>query len=64
MKKKELKALAQQIAEAELIIQQSDDKKEVSKAQRKIVELAKKVTNFEDIMDLDELVQEILSEKI
>lgn len=64
MKKKELKALAQQIAEAELIIQQSDDKKEVSKAQRKIIELTKKVTNFEDIMDLDELVQEILSEKI
>ena len=63
MKKKELKALAKRIADAELIIQNSSDSKEISKAQNTIMELTSKVHSVEDLMTIDELVQEILSQK-
>ena len=63
MKPKELKNLAKRIAEAEYIIQNSTDAKEISKAQGTILELSKKAVSFEDIMTLDEMVQEILSQK-
>ena len=63
MKKKELKILAKKIAEAELIIQNSLDAKAVSKAQQTILELSHKITSYEDMMMVDELVQEILSQK-
>ncbi len=63
MKKKELKALAKRIADAELIIQNSSDSKEISKAQNTIMELTSKVHSMEDLMTIDELVQEILSQK-
>ena len=64
MKKKDLKILAKKIAEAEYIIQTSQDSKEVSKAQDTIFELSKKAMSFEDMTTIDEMVQEILSEKI
>lgn len=63
MKKKELKNLAQRIADAEYIIQNSTDAKEISRAQSTILELSKKVVGLEDMMMLDELVQEILGQK-
>ena len=63
MKKKEHKALAKRIADAELIIQNSSDSKEISKAQNTIMELTSKVHSVEDLMTIDELVQEILSQK-
>lgn len=63
MKKKELKNLAKKIAEAEYIIQTSDDSQAVSKAQNAILELSGKAMSLEDMMIVDELVQEILSEK-
>ena len=64
MKKKDLKILAKKIAEAEYIIQISQDSKEVAKAQDTIFELSKKAMSFEDMTTIDEMVQEILSEKI
>lgn len=64
MKKKDLKILAKKIAEAEYIIQTSQDSKEVAKAQDTIFELSKKAMSFEDMTTIDEMVQEILSEKI
>ena len=64
MKKKDLKILAKKIAEAEYIIQTSQDSKEVFKAQDTIFELSKKAMSFEDMTTIDEMVQEILSEKI
>lgn len=64
MKKKDLKILAKKIAEAEYIIQTSQDQKEVAKAQDTIFELSKKAMSFEDMTIIDEMVQEILSEKI
>ena len=63
MKKKELKNLAKKIADAEYIIQNSTDAKEVSKAQDAILELSGKAMSLEDMMIIDELVQEILEKK-
>ena len=64
MKKKELKNLAKKIADAEYIIQNSDDAKAVAKAQDTILELSGKAMSLEDMMIIDELVQEILSQKV
>lgn len=63
MKKKELKNLAKKIADAEYIIQTSDDKKKVAKAQQEIFELSRHVESLDDMTAIDELVQEILSQK-
>ena len=63
MKKKELKNLAKKIADAEYIIQTSDDKKEVAKAGQEIFELSGHVESLDDMTVIDELVQEILSQK-
>lgn len=63
MKRKELKNLAKKIAEAEYIIQTSDDSKAVSRAENEIIELSGKATSLEDMMIIDEMVQEILSQQ-
>lgn len=63
MKKKELKNLAKKIADAEYIIQNSDDAKAVAKAQDIILELSGKAMSLEDMMIIDELVQDILNQK-
>ena len=54
MKKKELKNLAKKIAEAEYIIQNSDDSKAVAKAQNVIIELSGKAMSLEDMMIIDD----------
>ena len=64
MKKKELKNLAKRIADAELIIQTSSDKKEINDAKKKIIELSNHAIDLEDMIILDELVQDILSQKM
>ena len=64
MKKKEQKALAQKIAKYELIIQTSQDKKQVRDAQDKIIELSGKVESLDDIAAIDEMVQEILEKEL
>lgn len=64
MKKKEQKALAQKIAKYELIIQTSQDKKQVRDAQDKIIELSGKVESLDDIAVIDEMVQEILEKHL
>ena len=64
MKKKEQKALAQKIAKYELIIQTSQDKKQVRDAQDKIIELSGKVETLDDIAAIDEMVQEILEKHL
>lgn len=60
MKKKELKSLAKRIAKAELIVQNSSDKKEISQAKQEIMELSSHAISLDDIMLLDEMIQEIL----
>ena len=64
MKKKELKSLAKRIADAEFIIQTSSDKKEISDAKKTIMELSNHAIELDDILALDELVQDILSQKL
>lgn len=63
MKRKELKNLAKKIADAKYIIQNSDDAKAVAKAQDTIIELSGKAMSLEDMMIIDEMVQDLLSEK-
>lgn len=63
MKKKELKNLAKRIADAEFTLQNSTDSAAKAKAQDLILELSSKITSLDDIMTVDELVQEILSQK-
>ena len=60
MKKKELKNLAKKIAKYESIIQTSDDKDEIRKAQLAIIELSGSVDSLEDITAIDEMVQDFL----
>lgn len=60
MKTKELKNLAKKIANAELVVQTSEDPQAVRKAQNQIMELSSHVHSFDDITTIDEMVQEIL----
>ena len=64
MKKKELKSLAKRIADAEYIIQTSSDKKEINEAKNKIMELSNHAIDIEDMLLLDEMIQDILSQKL
>ena len=63
MKKKELKNLAKKIAEADYLIQNSDDAKAIAKAQDSILELSGRAMSLEDMTIIDELVQDILLNK-
>ena len=62
MKMKELKNLAKKIAKYEQTIQNSDDKEAVRRAEEEVMKLSGSVKSLEDIMVIDELVQELLSE--
>ena len=64
MKKKELKSLAKRIAEAEIVIQTSSDKKEINDAKKKIMDLSNQAIDLDDMVILDEMIQEILSQKL
>lgn len=63
MKRKELKNLAKKIAEAEYIIQTSEDSEAIHRAENEIIELSGKATSLEDMTIIDEIVQEILSQQ-
>ena len=60
MKTKELKNLAKKIANAELVVQTSEDPQAVRKALNQIMELSSHVHSLDDITTIDEMVQEIL----
>lgn len=62
MKMKELKNLAKKIAKCEQTIQSSEDKEAIRKAEEEVMKLSGSVKSLEDIMIIDELVQELLSE--
>lgn len=64
MKRKELKNLAQKIAKLEYIIQTTNDVKEKQRAENEIIVLSGKVTRFEDIATIDEMVQDILKNNL
>ena len=60
MKEKDLKNLAEKIAEAELIIQNSNDESVIENAQKLILKLTSQITSIEDMLLLDEKIQKIL----
>lgn len=60
MKKKELKNLAQKIAAAERVIQNSNDKNEIYNAEQEIMRLSSSISSVTDMMALDEMIQTIL----
>ena len=61
MKKKELQKLARRIANAEKVIQLNSDEKTVERAKEEILTISHNhAINFEDMLVLDEMVQEIL----
>ena len=64
MKTKELKNLAKKIANAELVVQTSEDPQVVRKAQNQIMELSSHVLSLDDITTIDEMVQEILGKSL
>ena len=64
MKRKEQKNLAQKIAKYEYIVQTSNDKDEIKKAQDSIMELSGRVESLDDIETIDEMVQEILEKSL
>ena len=61
MKRKELKNLAKKIAQAEHIIQTSDNQDEIQRAQMDIMTLSSHVDSLDDITIIDEMVQELLA---
>lgn len=60
MKEKDLKNLAEKIAKAELIIQNSNDESVIENAQKLILKLTSQITSIEDMLLLDEKIQKIL----
>ena len=60
MKMKELKNFAKKIAQFEKIIQESEDKDAVRKAEKEIMKLSGQVKSLEDMIIIDELVQKII----
>ena len=61
MKRKELKNLAKKIAQAEHIIQTSDNQDEIQRAQMEVITLSSHVDSLDDITIIDEMVQELLA---
>ena len=61
MKQKELKNLAKKIANAEIIIRDSNDPDAIKRAESEIMKLSGHVNRLEDMVIIDDLVQEILA---
>ena len=63
MKMKERKNLAKKLAKQQRIILSSEDKDAVRQAEQEIMKLSGQVENWEDILIIDELVQELLEDE-
>ena len=60
MKKKELKQLAQKVANLEMQYQKAEDSKERQACELEIMKLCSQVDNLEEVAIIDELVQDII----
>ena len=60
MKNKELRNLAKKIAKLELAIQNSPDENEKAQYEQEIMYLTGRITSFEEIDILDEMIQDFL----
>ena len=63
MKKKELKKIAERLAQLEIIISESTDNIERLNAKNEVLDISSRIVDIEDLMAIDELVQEILEQK-
>lgn len=62
MKKKDLKVLAKKIAHQEYIIQHSSSPEEIKEAKETILTLTGSVVSITDVMLLDDLIQDYLTD--
>ena len=65
MSKKQKKQLAQKMASLELIIQKNEDPYKVNEAKDQMMQLSESTDmDFAEMLEIDEMVLKILSEKI
>ena len=65
MTKKQKKQLAQKMASLELIIQKNEDPYKVNEAKDQMMQLSESTNmDFAEMLEIDEMVLKILSEKI
>ena len=65
MTKKQMKQLAQKMASLELIIQKNEDPYKVNEAKDQMMQLSESTDmDFAEMLEIDEMVLKILSEKI
>lgn len=65
MTKKQKKQLAQKMASLELIIQKNEDPYKVNEAKDQMMQLSESADlDFSEMLEIDEMVLKILSEKI
>ena len=62
MKRKELKNLAQKIAKAELARSEATDLDDIKNAENEIIKLSGKISNIEEMLLLDDLIQDYIQE--
>lgn len=60
MKTKERKNIAKKIAAAEMALKESTSTEEKARLETEITKLCSKVDNFEDLMVIEEMVQDLL----
>ncbi|MBE6148289.1 MAG: hypothetical protein E7167_02070 [Firmicutes bacterium] len=64
MDRKNRREIAREIAKCELIIQKSNNDLNKNKAMNRIETLTMRITNLEDMLAIDDMVQKILEQKI
>jgi len=62
MKRKELKNLAKKIAQAEYARSIATDPADIKNAENEIIKLSGKISNIEEMLLLDDMIQEILQD--
>ena len=64
MKRKEIKNLAEKIAKCEIIAQTSKDEKAIERAQNEIIKLTKCVSNWDELVEVEEIVINLLEKNL
>ena len=65
MTKKQLKKLAKELAELEIIIQTNESSEEVEGAKEKLIKLTQAAElEFQEILELDEMIHELVTKQL
>ena len=65
MTKKQLKKLAKELANLEIIIQHNENTDEVSAAKEKMIKLTQSTNlEFNEILELDEMIHELVTKQL